>query len=128
MMFVCSFFLAFHAARDYYVARNGTSIQGRVIDISAVCKAWNKYITVEYAGQNFNIRLYGPECRVDEFPKDRLINLRTNSSGNIVVLEANRYSIRLWFFIPIFFLALIVCVLMYNQYRFWKHDVRVLDL
>lgn len=120
MMFVCSFFLAFYTIRDYYIAQSGTKVQGRVVSNVDVCKKWNKFVAVEYARHQFEIRLYGPDCRVAEFKANQLINLRSGNDGRLVVLESNRYTIRVCFMLTIFILSLIVNLLMYNQYRFWK--------
>ena len=120
MMIVCTFFLAFYAIRDYYISRNGTRVQGKVIDNSSVCKTWNKYVGVQYGEETFEIRLYGPECRSAEFPINQLIDLRSNKSGSLVVLESNRYVFRVGFMLLIFVLSGLVNVLMYNQYKFWK--------
>ena len=119
-MFVCSFFLAFYTLRDYYIAQSGTKVQGRVVNNACVCKKWNKFVAVEYARHQFDIRLYGPDCRAAEFRANQPINLRSVDDGRLVVLESNSYTIRLCFMLTIFILSLIVNLLMYNQYRFWK--------
>jgi hypothetical protein len=120
MMIVCTFFLAFYAIRDYYISEKGLKVQGKVIDNSAVCKSWNKYVVVQYGGEQFEIHLYGPECRSAEFSMNQSINLRSNKSGSLVVLESNRYVFRVCFMALLFVLSLFVNVLMYNQYKFWK--------
>lgn len=120
MMLVCSFFLAFYTIRDYYIAQSGRKVQGRVVGNARVCGKWNKYVEVEYAEKQFDIRLYGPDCRAAEFAANRFIDLRITNNGEMAVLESNRYTFRVVFMSVIFLLALVVNLLMYNQYRFWK--------
>ena len=122
MMIVCTFFLAFFAIRDYYIAENGLKVQGTVIDNSAVCKSWNKYVGVLYGEEKFELHLYGPACRSAEFPLNKSVNLRSNSSGSVVVLEENRYVFRTGFMLLLFALSFFVNILMYNQYKFWKRS------
>ncbi|PZR27672.1 MAG: hypothetical protein DI535_09625 [Citrobacter freundii] len=123
MMLVCTFFLAFYTLRDYYVAQRGAKVQGRVVNNSSVCKKWNKFVAVEYARNLFEIRLYGPDCRAAEFRPNQLINLRSADGGKLVVLESNRYTIRACFMVAVFLLSMVVNILMYNQYRFWKRSL-----
>jgi hypothetical protein len=125
IMFVCSFFLAFYTIRDYYIARSGVRVQARVVENSDVCNKWNKFIAVEYAKKITDIRLYGPDCRAREFGANQLIHLRRSGDGDLLVLESNRYVFRVWFMSVIFLLTLIVNILMYNQYRFWKNANRI---
>jgi|SRR6218665_876014 len=120
MMFACTFFLSFYTLRDYYIAQSGAKVRGRVVNNASVCKKWNKFVAVEYARRQFDIRLYGPDCRAAEFRFNQLIELRSADGGRLVVLESNRYLIRMCFMVTIFLLSLIVNILMYNQYRFWK--------
>lgn len=124
MMIVCTFFLAFYAIRDYHISENGLIVQGEVTDNSAVCRSWNKYVRVLYGGEEFEIHLYGPECRSAEFSLNRSINLRSNKSGSVVVLESNRYVFRVCFMSLLFLLSFFVNILMYNQYKFWKRAAR----
>ncbi|MET0463163.1 MAG: hypothetical protein ABW007_08410 [Chitinophagaceae bacterium] len=120
LMLVCSFFLAFHTARDFYIAQSGERVQGIVLSNEDVCNKWNKSVLVGYAQKQFNIRLYGPDCRQTEFTPNRFINLR--SDNGLVVLESNRYIFRVCFMILIFLLSALVNILMFNQYRFWKRS------
>ena len=120
MMLVCTFFLAFLTVRDYYFASEGLKVRVKVTDNSNVCNRWNKYVLVEYKGEEYNIHVYGLGCRYDEFPPNQLINVRSNKSGDLLVLESNHYIFRTCFMVLIFLLSAFVNVLMFNQYLFWK--------
>ncbi|MBO9659970.1 MAG: hypothetical protein J7527_14215 [Chitinophagaceae bacterium] len=122
LMLVCSFFLAFFTVRDFYVAQSGERVKGIVLSNEDVCNKWNKSVLVGYAQKEFNIRLYGPDCREDEFIPNRPIDLR--SDDGFVVLESNRYIFRVCFMILIFILCSLVTILMFKQYRFWKRSLQ----
>lgn len=124
MMIVCTFFLAFYAIRDYHLSRNGIRVQGKVIDNANVCKRWDKYIRVQYGGEQYKVEVYGPGCRDAEFSINQSVTLRSNKSNSRMVLESNNYTFRVGFMLLIFILSAFVNVLMYNQYRFWKRSVR----
>lgn len=122
LMFVCTFCLSFVAVKDYYLARNGIKVSGKVAGNADVCKSWNKSVSVLYRGEQFDIHLYGSGCRSQDFPLDQPVTLRTNKQGSKVVLEYNCYSLRIGFMLLIFALSVLVNFLMYNQYRFWKRS------
>lgn len=124
MMIVCTFFLAFYAIRDYYLSKNGMRVAGKVIDNASVCKRWNKYVGVEYGGEIHKVNIYGPDCRSAEFSINQVIQLRSNKSGSLLVLESNHYIFRVCFMLLIFILSVFVNALMYNQYKFWKRSTR----
>ncbi|TXJ27471.1 MAG: hypothetical protein E6Q24_08430 [Chitinophagaceae bacterium] len=127
IMIVCTSFLAFYAVRDYYLSKNGKRVEGKVIDNASVCKRWDKYVGVEYGGELHKVYVHGPGCRSAEFPINEMVQLRSNKSGSLLVLESNHYVFRLYFMLILFILSAFVNVLMYNQYRFWKRSIRASD-
>jgi len=107
---------------DYYISKNGESINCQVIGNSEVCRNKNKYVTVLFEEKSFKIGISGKACRIDEFPMTKYITLKKAKSNDRIVLESNQYPIRITLYIALLILILSGNYLLFRNYKKTKHQ------
>ena len=102
---------------DYYVSKNGESVNCQVVDNSEVCRNKNKYVVVLFKGRNYKVGISGKSCRIDEFPETKYVALKKARGNDRIVLESNEYPIRIGLYILMLVLILSGNYLLFRNYQ-----------